>query len=394
MTALDASSASGPSPATRDMLTELVACDTTSRSSNLQLIAFVEEYLDAHGVPHARVFNEDRTKANLVAQIGPDVPDGIVLSGHTDCVPVDSQPWTHDPFTVTEHGDRLFGRGVTDMKGFVAATLAKVPAMVAAPLTRPIQLAFTYDEELGTLGAPSAVEGLLATFPRPALAIVGEPTGMEVVTAHKGVRGFRVTVEGLDGHSSQPQRAANAIAALTRIATYLDDVARQHREAAADPRFDPPFTTFNLATIQGGQALNIVPRHAEMTFEFRPVPADDTDAIADDLTTYIDDVVVPALRADTGTGDVTIEVLAKARALGSEVDGAAEALARDLSGYDGPERTVPFGTDGGHFQAAGISTAVIGPGRIEQAHQPDEWIETSELARCERFLDRLIDHLS
>ena len=386
--------AATPSSATRDLLAKLVAIDTTSRNSNLGLITFVEELFDAHGIAHARVPNEDGTKANLVAQVGPNVPDGIVLSAHTDCVPVDGQPWTRDPFTMAEDGGRFYGRGVTDMKGFIAAVLAMVPAMASASLTRPIQFALSYDEELGTLGAPSAVEGLLATFPRPVAALVGEPTGMEVVTAHKGIRAFRVTVDGLDGHSSQPQRASNAIAAVTRLATRIDDLAQQHREAAADPRFDPPYTTFNLATIEGGQALNIVPRHAEMTFEFRPVPADDTTAIADDLATYAEEVLVPALRRDTGVGEITFEVLATARALASEPDGIAEALARQLSGYVGPDRTVPFGTDGGHFQAAGISTVVIGPGRIEQGHQPNEWIETSELARCEAFLERLIAHLS
>ncbi len=383
-----------PSSVTRDLLATLVAMDTTSRTSNLALIAFVEELLDAHGVPHARVPNEDGTKANLVAQIGPDVAGGIVLSGHTDCVPVDDQPWSTDPFTLTTVGDRVVGRGVADMKSFLAITLALVPAMTAAPLQRPIQLALTYDEELGTIGAPSAVEGLLAHFPRPDAVIVGEPTGMEVVTAHKGVRAFRVAVQGRDGHSSQPQLAANAIAALTRIAAHIDELAHQHREAAADPRFDPPYTTFNLAMIRGGQALNIVPRHAELTFEFRPVPADDTTAISDEIQRFAEEEVLPALQADTGAGAISFEVLATARALGSEPDGVAETLARRLSGYDGPSRTVPFGTDGGHFQAAGLSTVVIGPGRIEQAHRADEWIALAQLAAGERFVRRLIDHLS
>ena len=394
MTADGAAPQTRPSSATHDLLAKLVAMDTTSRGSNLELIAFAEELFDAHGIPHARIPNEDGTKANLVAQVGPNVPDGVVLSAHTDCVPVDGQPWTRDPFTLAEVGDRYYGRGVTDMKSFIAVALAMLPTMVAAPLTRPIQFALSYDEELGTLGAPSAVAGLLANFPRPAATLVGEPTAMEVVTAHKGVRAFRVTVDGLDGHSSQPQNASNAIAALARLATHIDDLARKHRDQSADRRFDPPFTTFNLATIDGGQALNIIPRHAEMTFEFRPVPADDTTAIADDLAAYVEAELLPSLRRDTDVGEIRFEVLATARALGSEPGGFAEALARELSGYDGPDRTVPFGTDGGHFQAAGISTVVIGPGRIDQAHQPDEWIEIAELVRCERFLERLISHLS
>jgi acetylornithine deacetylase len=384
----------GVDPTAKEALAALVGFDTTSRGSNLDLISYVEELFDDHGVEHARVPNEDGTKANLVGHLGPDVPGGIVLSGHTDCVPVDGQPWETDPFTLTEHGGRFIGRGVTDMKSFSAVALSLLPAMAAAPLARPIQFAFTYDEELGTIGAPSAVDGLLSRFPRPAAAIVGEPTGMEVVTAHKGVRAFRVSVEGLDGHSSQPQHAANAIATLAKLMARIDELARHHREQAADPRFDPPYTTFNLATIEGGQALNIVPRHAELTFEFRPVPADDTTAIFDDLQRYANEVLLPELRSDTGVGEITFEVLATARALGAEPDGEAEALARALSGYEGPPRTVPFGTDGGHFQAAGISTAVIGPGWIEQAHQPNEWIDIEQLGRCETFLRGLIDHLS
>jgi acetylornithine deacetylase len=393
VTTADLTTDQAPRRATRDLLAELVAIDTTSRNSNLQLIAFVEGLLDAHRIDHTRVPNADGTKANLVAQVGPDVPGGVVLSGHTDCVPVEGQPWTRDPFTLSEDAGRYYGRGASDMKGFLATALAMVPAMAAAPLNRPIQFALTYDEELGTLGGPSAVDGLLQTFPRPSAAIIGEPTAMEVVTAHKGLRAFRVVVDGLDGHSSQPQHAANAIAAISRIATYIDDLARKHRDDASDPRFDPPYTTFNLAIIEGGRALNIVPRQAELTFEFRPVPADDSPAIADDIERYAEEVVIPALRSDTGAGEVTFEVLATARALSDEAGGVAETLARELSGYDGPSGTVPFGTDGGHFQAAGLSTVVIGPGRIEQAHQPDEWIEASELARCELFLERLIARL-
>ena len=384
----------GPSSATRDLLASLVAMDTTSRHSNLGLIAFVEELFDAHDIPHSRVPNVDGTKANLLAQIGPPVPGGVVLSAHTDCVPVDDQPWSRDPFAVTEVDGRLYGRGVADMKGFIAAALGMVPAMAAAPLTRPIQFALTFDEELGTLGAPSAVEGLLATYPRPEVALIGEPTGMEVATAHKGLRNYRVTVTGRDAHSSQPHRAANAIAALVRIGTYIDDLARQHRDAAADPRFDPPYTTFNLGTISGGQAMNIVARHAELAFEYRPVPADDDVHIAEDIERFAEQEVRPALRQDTDAGEIVFDLLAVVRSLRPEADGPAEALARTLSHYRGPFRAVSFGTDAGHFQAAGLSSVVIGPGDISQAHQPDEWIETGQLAACEGFLERLIDHLS
>jgi acetylornithine deacetylase len=379
---------------TTDLLERLVAMDTTSRSSNLELIAFVEALLDDHQVPHRRVLDPTGTKANLIARIGPAVPGGIVLSGHTDVVPVDGQPWTRDPFTLHAEGGRLYGRGTTDMKGFLASVLAAVPAAIAAPLTRPILLVLTYDEEIGTVGAPSAVDALLATEPRPAAVLIGEPTSMEVVNAHKGVRAFTTIVDGLDGHSSQPQRAANAIVAAARLASHLDDLAAARREAAADPRFDPPYTTVNLATIHGGQAINIVPRRCELTWEYRPVPADDSFAIRDEVERYAAEVVLPQLRAATGVGEITTRTDAVAAALAPEHDGVAEALARELTGYGGPARTVPFGTDGGHFQAAGLSTVVIGPGSIEQAHTPDEWIEVSQLERCDAMLARLIDHLA
>ncbi len=375
-------------------LRELVAFDTTSRASNLELLAHVEARLDAHGVTHERVMDATGTKANLLARIGPAEPGGVVLTGHTDCVPVDGQTWTTDPFSLVESDGRLVGRGTADMKGFLAVVLASLPRLVATPIAVPILLVLTYDEEIGTVGAPSAVDHLLATQPRPSAVIVGEPTSLHPVTAPKGVRAFRTTVEGRDGHSSQPQLAANAIAALVRIASFIDDLASRHREAAADPRFTPPYTTFNLATIRGGQAINIVPRHAELTWEYRPVPADDSIAIVDAVTAFTDEQVLPRLRATTGNGLVRFEPTAIARGLEAEPDGEAERLIRTLTGSDQPSGTVPFGTDGGHFQAAGLSTVVCGPGSIEQAHQADEWIDPRQLEQCADTVARLAQRLA
>ena len=380
--------------ATRRLLDTLVALDTTSTTSNLDLLALVETLLDQHGIAHERVPSPDGTKANLIACIGPAVDGGVLLTGHTDCVPVTGQVWQHDPFVVHEQDGRLYGRGVTDMKGFLAVVLASLPRMAAAGLRRPIQLVLTYDEEVGTVGAPSAVERLIEIGPRPDAVIVGEPTSMEVVTAHKGVRSFTTVVEGLERHSSQPHHGANAIAALARVATYIDDLATAHRVAAADPRFTPPYTSFNLATITGGQAINIVPRHAELTWEYRPIPADDSDAIRADVERYTREEVLPRLTEMTGVGTIACRAETVTRGLEEEPGGPAEALVRTLTGYQGPARTVAFGTDGGHFQAAGLSTVVCGPGSIDQAHTPDEWIETGQLEACETFVGRLIDHLS
>ncbi len=374
-----------------ELLASLVGFDTTSDASNLPLLDLVEGLLDDHGVPHERVPDPTGRKANLLARIGPDVEGGVVLSGHTDCVPVQGQRWRRDPFQLTREGDRLHGRGTTDMKGFLAVVLAALPRMAAAGLRRPLLLALTYDEEVGTLGAPSAVERLVAAHPRPAAVVIGEPTLLVPVVAHKGIRAFTVTASGLDGHSSQPHRASNAVAALARLATFIDDLATEHRQAAGDPRFDPPYTTFNLATLHGGQAINIVPREATLTFEYRPVPADDSSALADRIEEHARTVVEPLLREPTGVGGITFRLDATARALAAEPDGVAEALVRRLGGSTAPAGTVPFGTDGGHFQAAGLSTVVFGPGSIEQAHQPDEWIEVAQLEACATFVDRLID---
>jgi acetylornithine deacetylase len=378
----------------RRLLDLLVGMDTTSRASNLDLVAAVEDLLDAHAVPHERVLSPDGTKANLLARIGPDVPGGVVLTGHTDCVPVDGQPWTRDPFTVHEEAGRLYGRGVTDMKGFLAVVLAALPRACRADLERPVLLALTYDEELGTIGAPSAVARLAEAHPTPSAVIVGEPTSMGVVTAHKGVRAFTTTVEGRDGHSSQPQVAANAIAAIARTATFIDDLAARQAATVRDDRFEPPYTTFNLATVTGGQAINIVPRHAELTWEYRPIPADDGDALAAEVDAFVRAEVLPRLRRDTGVGEVRTVPNAVARALAAEEDGAAERLVRTLTGDTAAAGTVPFGTDGGHFQAMGWSTVVCGPGDIAQAHQPDEWVELAQLEACVRFVDALVEHLT
>ena len=379
-------------PTTLDLLDRLVGFDTTSRTSNLELLAFVEALLERHGVASQRVDSPDGTRANLLARIGPPVEDGVVLSAHTDCVPVEGQPWRHDPFRLHHDGDRVVARGTSDMKGFLASVLAAVPAMAAADLQRPILLALSYDEELGTVGAPSLVERLTATQPRPAAVLVGEPTSMGVVTAHKGVRSFTTTVDGVDAHSSQPHRAANAVVAAARVAAFIADLADERRRLVTDPRFDPPHTTVNVATIAGGQAINIVPRRCELAWEYRPVPADDSEELRDRVEEHIQRLVLPQLRIDTSRGEIVTRPEAFARALGAELRGPAEELARELTGYRGPDRTVAFGTDGGHFQAAGLSTVVCGPGSIDQAHQPDEYIELSQLEACDRMLARLVEH--
>lgn len=379
---------------TLELLEELVALDTTSRTSNRTLLALVRGHLEAAGATVEQRDLPGSDSASLVARVGPAVEGGVALVAHADCVPVTDQDWRRDPFTMAVDGDRVYGRGTTDMKGFLAAVLAALPRATAAGLARPLLLVVTADEEVGTVGAPDAVRLLSDTQPPPAAVVVGEPTSLRPVNAHKGVRVQRTEVTGRGGHSSQPHLAANALVAAARIATFIEDLGDRQRRTVADDRFDPPHTTVNVATLRAGSAVNIVPASATLTWEYRPVPADDSDALVQEVERYADEEVLPRLRASTGDGTIVTHRDAVARGLAPEPGGAAEALVRRLTGHDGPAGTVPFGTDGGHFQAAGYSTVVCGPGAIEQAHQPDEWIARSELAACERFLDRLIADLA
>ena len=380
---------------TIEILADLVAFDTTSATSNLALLDYIDQLVAPYGLVGTRDFAPEGDRANYFLRIGPDVDGGVVLCGHTDCVPVTGQPWDTDPFTLIQNGSKLYGRGTCDMKGFLASVLAHVPQFVEAPLTRPIIFAFTYDEELGTKGGPAAAAALKRLMPKPSAVIVGEPTLMEVVTDHKGKWAYDIVIDGTDAHSSQPQNGANTVVAAARIASHIDDLAIQHRDAAKDPRFDPPYTSFNVAAITGGTAMNIIPRRTEMMWEYRPVPDDDTPAIGDDVARYVTETVLPNLRHHTGVGEITITPREpNVRALKRETNGPAEQLARMLSGYTGEAQTVAFGTDGGHFQAEGFSTVVCGPGSIDQAHRPNEWIEISELDRQDAALLALIDYLS
>lgn len=397
-----------PSPADRtlELLERLVAIDSTSAVPNLPVLDVCEEVLHGVGAWTRRVPSPDEDgKAGLLARIGPDVDGGVVLSGHTDCVPVAGQPWTTDPFALVERDGVLVGRGATDMKGFIAAALAAAPTFAEAPLARPLWLLLTWDEEIGTVGAGPMTEALLQET-TPACVIVGEPTSMRPVVAHKGVRSLSVVVHGRDGHSSKPALGANAVVAAARLAAHVDDVAARVRREGGDDLFDPPETTFNVATLRGGQAINIIPRRAELTFEYRPVPADDGWGLADEIVAWARAELLPGMRAvdescriEVTRGTVVHGLAPEAGggtgAAGRVTDaGAAERLVRDLTGFTGEAGTVPFGTDGGWHQEAGLSTVVCGPGDIDQAHQPDEFIAPSQLAACDEFLRGLAAHLT
>ena len=379
--------------AARAILETLVGFDTTSHLSNLALIEWVEAYLDGHGVPHRRVANHDGTKSNLLATIGPSVEGGAVLSGHTDVVPVDGQPWTSDPFSIVERDGRLYGRGTCDMKGFLALALAAVPDLIAANPRKPVHLAFSYDEEIGCLGAPDLIRAIAARVPKPAAVIVGEPTSMEAVSGHKGIAAYRVTVRGKEAHSSLTHLGVSANMAAVQLMAVLGEIA--DGLGAADPAspFVPPGASLTIGQVHGGTAINILARECVFSFDLRVPPGADPQVILAPFTAATREVDA-ALKARFMETGVTVERLAAAPALAPEPDGAAEHLARRLAGDNGPTRAVAYAAEAGQFQEAGYSTVICGPGSIDQAHQADEYVDLSQVERGAAFMARLVEALS
>lgn len=375
-----------------DILRCLVAFDTTSRNSNLELIRWLETYLDEHGVPHHRVYDETGSKANLFASIGPATAGGFILSGHTDVVPVDGQHWASDPFALIERDGRLFGRGAVDMKGFLACCLAAVPQMVAQPLARPVHLAFSYDEEVGCIGVRRLIDDLAAKDVRPAACFVGEPSSMQVVTGHKGKKSIEVTVRGQACHSSIAPTGVNAVEYAARLIVFIRQIAdRLAACGARDALYDIPYSTGHVGPISGGTMLNIVPELCRFQFEFRVIGEDDVDELVGEVQDYARTVLEPAMRAVAA--DTGIDFCEKAGFPGLETDEEDQvvALAKHFAGRNDHAK-VAYGTEAGLFSVAGVPTVVVGPGSIEQAHKPDEFIERAQLETCGRFMERLIAH--
>jgi acetylornithine deacetylase len=378
-------------PETREMIERLVGFDTTSAKSNLALIDFAQDYLERHGVRCRRTLDAEAGKANLFASLGPEVPGGVVLSGHSDVVPVDGQPWDSDPFRVVERDGRLYGRGTADMKSFLATALALVPEFQAQPLRKPLHIAISYDEEVGCIGVGHLIADITRHLPMPEMVIIGEPTDMRIINGHKGCFLFETRVQGQAAHSSQPHRGGNAILAAGRLIAYLADTADAKRRAApADSPFDPPYTTFNLGQIEGGKAINIVAQECRFTWEFRPLPGEDAEAIVAAFEAHAREAVLPALQEFVPEASIETERLATVLPLAPEADGAAEALVRRLSGVN-DTGVVSFATEGGIFQSAGLSAVVFGPGSIDHAHKPNEFITLEQVAACEAFLLKLRD---
>jgi acetylornithine deacetylase len=376
---------------TLDLLDRLIAFDTVSAKSNLPLLAYVREYLQSYGISSDLVFNETRDKANLYCTIGPKDVGGIMLSGHTDVVPVEGQAWATDPFRLVRDGDRLYGRGTADMKGFIAAVLARVPQLAETHLSIPVHLALSHDEEVGCVGVRSLVQILAHSETRPRLCVVGEPTEMQVVVAHKGKQYLRVHVRGLEGHSSLSPHGVNAIEMAAELIIYLRSLGeRKQREGPFDNEFDVPYTTVMTGIVHGGTNLNIIPNYCWFDFEVREIPGDDPNAVIDDLKRYAENSVLPRMRQiDQNTG-IEFEDVSLRGSLDTPLDEEIVALAKLWAGRE-DHCKVAFGTEAALFQrGAHIPSVVCGPGSIKQAHKPNEYIEIDQLQRFEVFLHNLV----
>jgi acetylornithine deacetylase len=374
-----------------EMIEQLISFDTTSRESNLELIHFIRDYLASHGVEATLIHDETGDKANLYATVGPDGVPGIALSGHTDVVPVDGQPWDTDPFQVVEKDGRLYGRGTSDMKSFTAIALALVPEFVARELKTPIHFALSFDEEVGCLGAPLMIDKLGAELGvKPHIVIVGEPTDMAVVNAHKGVYSFITRLRGLEMHSSATHRGVNAVQHGATLVHFLTEMAGEMEgRAEPDSGFDPPYTTVHVGTMQGGTAQNIVPLDCSFTWEYRLMPGADPDEIYDRFQRFAHETVLPRMQAvDPSTG-VETERRSYVPGLVPEEGSPAEAIVMALARTN-QTKVVAYGTEAGQFQEVGIPTVICGPGSIRQAHQPNEFIELSQVRACEAFMQRLL----
>ncbi len=373
-----------------------MAFDSVSRNSNLPIIDFIENYLAGAGYSvQAHIPSPDGKKSNLLARIGPEMTVGIILSGHTDVVPVDGQEWDSDPFTLTKRdGNKYYGRGTSDMKSFIAICLALAPEFRRRNLKKPIWLAFSYDEEIGCLGAPHLLEYIVKHIPKPAFAIIGEPTEMQVVTAHKGVLSFETAVHGLEGHSSQPHLGVNAVQVACDLVQFLSAMAaEQAKSGKRDNRFTPPYSTVHVGTIQGGTARNIIPRECKFQWEIRPLPGENTGVLLKRFDKHCRElrkkIKIVSLQADIITRPMS-------RMIGVTLPPEAQIHCQTVmrSAQTNQEHAVSFGTEAGIFNEHGVPAIVCGPGNIEQAHKPNEFIELAQIEDCITFLRNVMQSMS
>ena len=376
-----------------EMIRRLIAFDTTSHRSNLEMIHWIADYLDSHGIASTLVHDDERRKANLFATLGPDREGGVVLSGHTDVVPVDGQPWDTDPFEVHDEGGKLFGRGTSDMKSFIAVALACVPEFLSCGLKRPIHFAFSYDEEVGCLGVHGLIGELKRRDLRPSAVIIGEPTLMEVVDAHKGIAVFHTHVRGVPAHSSATHIGVSATHAAARFVAFLDDLFEEYQtRARPDLGFVPPYTTIQVGILNGGTASNIIAQDCHVDWHFRTMPTDDPKEIEDRAFSCLDQLR-DGMKARHPDCDITTTIGSRVPPLRPDSASAATELALQLTGANSTSQA-SFGTEAGIFQENSYAAVVCGPGDIAQAHQPNEFIALDQVEACHAFLRRLMARLA
>jgi acetylornithine deacetylase len=374
----------------KDILGRLIAFDTVSEKTNLPMAEWVASYLASHGVESRMLRADDGIHANLFATIGPPDAGGIGFSGHMDVVPVTGQPWDTDPFVMVEQDGRLYGRGTCDMKGFVACVLAMVPEIKTRDLKTPVHIVLSYDEEVGCTGVKPMIEAFGESLPRPRLVIVGEPTSMTVVNAHKGGSRFMTEVIGKDAHSSKPQLGVGAIRIAGELIAELGRIEERLKARHTDTRFDPPYASITVSGIEGGIAHNIIPPKCAFRWGVRTLPGIDATGIARELQAFAERELLPAMRSVWPECDIVTTPVGILPPFSSAQDSEATTLALKLAGQN-ETFAVPYGTEASHFEAAGSSTVVIGPGSIDQAHQPNEFVDVSELSKCLEFLGRVVD---
>jgi acetylornithine deacetylase len=379
-----------PVAAAKDLLARLVAFDTTSHKSNLPIVGFIADYLRQHGVEATLVSTADGQKASLFATIGPAGVGGIALSGHTDVVPVDGQTWSSDPFTLVERDGRLYGRGACDMKGYLACVLAMVPEFRARNLSTPVHIAFSYDEEVGCTGVRPMIAELGASLPLPRMVLVGEPTSMTVVDAHKGPMRWVVRLTGRAAHSSMPHLGVNAIAYAGHLLGELARIEAELKESRRNARFDPPYTTLQVTQMAGGNASNIVPAACWFGWEIRRLPGFDGQALDARFRRFAEETCATPMRQAAPEAGLSIELANEVPPFQADAGSAVVPLALKLA-QQNDTFAVCYATEASLFQQGGAPAVVCGPGHIAQAHTPDEYIAIAELEKCLAFLARLAD---
>ncbi len=377
----------------KSILAKLVSFDTISANTNIPCAEFVRDYLAEHGVEAKLLPSDDGIHANLFATIGPMGNGGIAFSGHMDVVPVAGQPWDTDPFALTERDGKLYGRGTCDMKGYLACVLALVPEMKRRNLSLPLHIVFSYDEEVGCTGVKPMIAEFGKTLPIPAIVLVGEPTLMTVVDAHKGGYRYRTEITGQAAHSSKPQLGASAIFAAADLAMELRRIEERFKTRTFNPRFDPPYSSISIGSIKGGVAHNIIPPFCEMNFGIRALPGLDIPALIKEYDDYAQNVVLPPMREISADCAIVTTQMGLLPAFSSGENSPATSLAMRFAGQN-ETFAVAYGTEASHFQAAGCSSVVCGPGSIDQAHQANEFVDIAELDRCLGYLTRVIDSVS